>query len=897
MKNRQYACIIVFKVLFILNLLRFTYCALARKRREPCGENMKHKNKLLFILVLCFAILFAVSLVACNPTDTPDDSDDPNNYEVATYTVRFNTNSDFVLKNNILRDIPYGTRIQEPADEFGNKIKPVKAGYTFQYWSQDGQKGFDFTQGITANITLTAIYVNNTYKHTANLRAEFSYNADTKTYTVTDNSREENEVTLSSPDMLYSTYASSGDKLPCPVSSDTNNKFCFWYYMEDGKPVQFSKWKADGEATVSPLESYYKLQGLTLYPMFEDNLPKVSVKYVDSHNDSPLCEEFAKDYVFGQNIPYTVEEELKPTKQNYKFDYWYYVVESTDKSGNTVYENERFIFDDGNAETKPTSPMDAAAAKDNFTPVELKLYAKWTWQATITSEAEYKAWLYDVLRIEDPTDEEKKHIDEILTSTIYFKGSITLTGTYEPLFDKDHPFKGTIEGIAEGDVKASISGGTFGNANSASVFGYNEGTIKNIDFNGITLNIADGAENSVYMGVIATDNAGLIENCNVTLNPSADVIGLKTVTFGGITAKNHGVSTRNGVIRKCEVNISGISFICDALTFGGIAGESDASASIVNNKVDITVNSVTCNGAYLTMGGMVGINASPTRLNTIKFAVNGLTSLKALTFGGVAGTNNGSVATTVAKVTLCSEASSAKAGGSLSSPTSVGGMFGKNEGYVINSYVIANLYVEIEDAPQGNLYIGGIVGSNYSDKKDTSTGTETGVCAINYCYSMGEIKVTVAENITGVNVYAGGIAGRNTHKKLASLFSTVEITVSNNGANNLGHIVGAMIKDSGTNGKIFYDKDGAVTLIKNGNTYTIKGDGAGSEEYVDFENVGNSADFTENNGYHSSSWVVGAPGVASSLGFNGEVWEVNNNDKPTLKSELYNENKTAQSEQ
>lgn len=867
---------------------------------------MKHKKLLLAILAVCLTVLLAVSIVACNPDGDKDDpqNKDPNQYEVAKYTVTFNTDSkDMVLANSVLRDVPSGTYIKAPADKDGNKIIPIKKGYTFSHWTADAgnKKEFVFSSTpITSNLTLTAVYTNNIYTHTADLRAKLVYDEGTKTFSVEKNARPEGEVSLSASETgstttLISTYASSSGDLPCPQSSDNDNKFCFWYYIgDDGMPVQFSKWKAEGDATVKHLTAYYFTnenaedekngKGLTLYPMFTDNLPKVTVKYLDSKDDSEL---FASEqYVFGKNIADT--EQPKPQKDNYKFEYWYYVVENKDKDGNVTYENEPFVFDDGGKDTKPTSPMDVAGAENNFVPVELKLYAKWTKELVITSEAEFKAWLYDNIRKQDPTDEEKKNIEELLVANIVIKGSLELTGTYEPLFDRDHTFKGTVEGkSADGsNVKAKISGGTFGNADSASVFGYVDGTIKNVDFENIGLVPTGEVADNVYIGVIATDNSGIIENCNVTLNEAFAVTGLKNATVGGIVAKNHGNGKRNGVVRKCSVKMVGATLICETLTFGGVAGESDASASIVNNTVDITVLKAECAGAYLNMGGLVGISASATRLNKVQLTVEELSCAKALVFGGVAGTNNGSVATTVATVSLCSKSVPAKASGTISAPVAIGGMFGKNEGYVLDSHVTANLYVSVEESQSANLYIGGIVGSNYSDKKDTNTSTEMGVCVLKYCYSMGEIDVTVADTSEGVTVYAGGIAGRNSHKKLSSLFSTVAVKVANDGENRLGHIVGAMVKDSGTNGKIFYDKDGAVTLVKDGQTHSIKGDGKGFEEYVDFENVGESADFSEGNGYHSADWVVGSEQVASSLGFMATKWEVKDG-VPVLKDSVY----------
>lgn len=892
---------------------------------------MKNKKRLLIILALCLTLIVAVALAACNPDDNDPNKNDPNKYETAKYTVTFNTNSSFVLENSVVRDIPYGDRVPEPADSNGNKIRPIKEGYTFRYWSEDGSTAFDFTQGITKNTTLTALYANNKYYHTAVLTAKLNY--DNGTFTLDKTAREVGDVTLAAAELdknttnLTSTYASSGSKLPCPQAQDSQNKFCFWYYMKDGKPVQFSKWRADGDSTVSELASYYyngdlgadnRYQGLELYPMFSDNLPNVTVRFLDKQGEEDKIVLPSQDVLFGDNISES-DEVTDPINKadyagrvGYKFDYWYYVVESKDSSGNVTYNNKTFVFDK-EGEKSPTSPMDAAGAEDNFTPVELKLYSKWTKQITISNVADYKSKLYDVLHKEDPNEQELALIEEILNANIIFTGTLDFgTETFKPLFDAERPFKGTIDGApktttpeapadeATGTAKAVISGGTFKGNAAASVFGYNQGTIKNIEFKNVKLAVEDSSiESRVYMGVVAHDNAGTIEACDVTLNSVN--ISLHNVVFGAVTGSNHGAASRNGVIRSCKVTIGGIYFVgCEAVIFGGIAGESDASASLVLDTVDVALSTVQCfddniqsNGSSaLVIGGLVGVNASHIRLCEVEnIQVSNAESRTEFVFGGAVGINTGNLNTTYAIAKLGQKGVPAIVRGSIAAATSIGGLIGKNEGYVLNCYADSSLFVKVDESASqpANLFIGGIVGSNYSAKQDSSSA-DTGVCAINYSYSVGTINVSVPTDVTCVSVYAGGIAGRNSHKKLLSLFCDVAIEIVNNGENNVGFTFGKMYNNAGVNGRVYFGNSNSIKLTKNSTDYTLTGAQVNEENNefkanCSFTNIGEA---TDNANFKSKAWVVGTDDAVPTIKF-GVNWTVEENSYPTFKKDIYND--------
>ena len=191
------------------------------------------KKTLTMVCILLIALLLCTVLVACDQPSNPDTPGKPD-YEKATYTVTFNTNSDFVLTDSVIKDVPSGSKISAPKDSSGKLIVPVKKGYTFKYWSADGVNEFNFSSDvITKNTTITAVYTNNVYKHTPVLNATLKYikGDDGKySYEIVENSYdgaslsavETNPETTS----IKSTYAGNTSEIACPTAKE-GDKFRF----------------------------------------------------------------------------------------------------------------------------------------------------------------------------------------------------------------------------------------------------------------------------------------------------------------------------------------------------------------------------------------------------------------------------------------------------------------------------------------------------------------------------------------------------------------------------------------------------------------------------------------------------------------------------------------------
>lgn len=831
------------------------------------------KKALMILGVVALVLILCMAVVACDPQENDPNGDQPNEYEIAKYTVTFKTNGDFVLANSVLNDVPSGSKIQPPKDKDGNIIIPVKKGYTFQFWSVDGTKAFDFANDvITKNTTLTAIYTNNVYKHEPVLTAKLIYNED-GSVTVDENGYAEGFATLTPAELdkdtttIKSTYNGSLTSLACPSVTDETDKFCFWYYIDkDGKPVQFTKWANGTDSTVAMLSKYYFTEPLTLYAMYYSNLPKINVVYRDSMSDDIYNSE--RNYRIGDEIPSA--DMFVAEKDGYIFDEWYYILKNDDDED--VEYPFGFVAEDSDA----TSVADAAGITDSFTNGTLTLYARWRKQISLATIADFRN-IIEVLSVSEPTEEQQKNINEILTADILV-ADIDFGGeTLQPLFE-NYTFTGTIKsGKIDTDTQnvlnVTLSNGRFEGKTIASVFGNVSGSISNIDFDNITLAIDKTQEvipNVVAFGFVTATNSGEISHCNV-LNAHVEIDGLKMVVFGGIAGYNNGSNGQKakGYIHDCSVALDNLTINCDALTFGGIVGEGNSSSRCDVVTATVTIANVAC-ADDVRVGGLVGSNGGVISQSQASVDISALSSQGETCIGGASAVSTGTVGRTSVSLTLCSENAPAQVGTTLSKNASIGGLVGKNEGTVINSYCDGvNIFV-VATRSNGIVAVGGIVGNNFTDKRDTSTSQTSGIGCINSSYARGQIVITQAEGTSGIVVYAGGVAGRNSQSKIASDFAIVNITVTNNGTNHLGYLMGSLERGA-TIVSGWYDSENTITL----NGVKHEGD--------NFEVIKNGV-ATDTANFSNTQWVIGTKDSGSTLCYDENIWTVaGDGSLPTLK--------------
>ncbi len=811
---------------------------------------------LLLIAIMC------VSVVACNDNGNDDDGyDGPNTYEVAKYTVTFNANSDVEMSNSVLTDIPAGSKIAEP------DFIPIKKGHEFSCWSIDGSTAFDFDNTtVNKNLTITALFKPKTYEHKVELDAKLTYDSESNTYSVVKKGYDDNQVSLAGK--LYSTYNSSNN-LTIPTISESLDTFCFWYYIdEDGKPVQFSKKLENNATSVAMLAKYTFVEPLTLYPMYSSDLPTIVVEYYDGDTLLDNSKSYGvSDYINTEDA-FVKQDKVDNEGRTYIFNEWYYELE--DKDGNKI----QYTFEFAEQGKSATSIMSATAINNYFTfDKTLKLYAKWQRTIDISSLADYKA-IYDVLKIKEPTEEQQAEIDEILGAKITISSDINFDGQqFEPLFDGVNVFTGSIDGgtyNGDGDVvkKITLSNGIFAGYDHSSIFGYVNGDVLNVDAKNITLNISkqdDACANLAYVGTIATRVRGKLSNCSVSL-PSISFDNVNGVVFGGVVAVLESAN-----VEDCNATISSFSMSGESLVFGALAGSADASTSILRVNVSANILSVNAiddniaaNGsARLAIGGLVGSNGASISIAKVDvLTIGAITSTRDTNIGGLIGNNSGDIKVCAVQVfTLCSSDAPLQMGANIAQVDGIGGFVGRNEGAIVNCYTNADIYVNVT-SNKGRVSIGGFVGNNFSDKKDTSTSTTQGVCVINSCYSNGTLNVNASGEDVTLDV--GTLIGRNSHNKVINCFTIVDITLTSNGTNNIGHIIGVLDKTSAGLKSGWYAQESKFTL--NGNDYVVA-------QPNEMEKAVDKANFT------SSDWIFSKSNTA----FSKDVWEVKANSLPTLK--------------
>lgn len=846
------------------------------------------KKTFTTVCILLIALLLCTVLVACDQPSNPDTPGKPD-YEKATYTVTFNTNSDFVLTDSVIKDVPSGSKISAPKDSSGKLIVPVKKGYTFKYWSADGVNEFNFSSDvITKNTTITAVYTNNVYKHTPVLNATLKYikGDDGKySYEIVENSYdgaslsavETNQETTS----IKSTYAGNTSEIACPTAKE-GDKFRFWFYMQDGKPVQFTKWAADGVSKVEMLSKYYFTKGLTLYAMYESTLPKMVVEYKDSLSEAVYA---TKEYPSNSQILAT--QAYAPTKAGYRFDKWYYTFVKDDTSTDLD-----FVF----ATDKETGTVinTATGTTDLFTPAKLVLKAKWIKQITIASADDFKVKLYDVLRKQNPTDADKLAIEQVLEADIKITSNVNFggLGALEPLFDENHVFKGTIDGAITYDsnnsvaTKAKLQNVSIAAQSHASVFGYVAGSIKNLDFENVNLTVTKNADGKFdiksVLAPVATRNEGSIVGVTVSGAIFNVESGMNTVFIGGIVGENKGYSTNSdtGYISDCTSSVTIDTAAAKAFVIGGVAAETNASSALTRNTAVVTIKKVntvddgiSANGAtFFALGGIVArsggvITKSSATLTVEDCALaSGTTSI-----GGIAGDSTGSIATSSANLSVKATVANAN----------VGGLAGKNEGYLLNAHATVNIDL-MAQGKNALLAAGGLVGNNFSAKTETSTSQTTGIGAINKSYSKGDIRVNVTDGAT-TSLYMGGIAGRNNKSKLGAIFSLVNIAVdgAKDGVKtNLGFAFGSMESKSTINSGWYGDGN---KLILNGVEYERKFEGNdqdGKPIYTENFAITQVGTKTESTNFTSKAWLESK----SNTNLDGEVWTLVDGSLPVLKA-------------
>ena len=177
---------------------------------------------------------------------------------------------------------------------------------------------------------------------------------------------------------------------------------------------------------------------------------------------------------------------------------------------------------------------------------------------------------------------------------------------FEPIGNGSKQFKGTFDGNNK-----TISNLSIINVNSKDVglFGYNDGTIKNLTLSSCTISGGSSSSPS-YIGALAGENAGSISGCTVkecTVSCNEDS---SNPFVGGVVGILHG-SITNCVVENTSVNAvtSDVSASVSTAYAGGIAGSrsnNTISGCTVKGTTTVTADYSNCSTDVFA-GAIVGI--------------------------------------------------------------------------------------------------------------------------------------------------------------------------------------------------------------------------------------------------------------------------------------------------
>ena len=315
-----------------------------------------------------------------------------------------------------------------------------------------------------------------------------------------------------------------------------------------------------------------------------------------------------------------------------------------------------------------------------------------------------------------------------LDINITLNKDITLTGEWTPIGSRNSPYTGTFDG--GGHI---LSGLTINHPETTNVGLFatiaGGGTVKNLTLDEVDITAG------YYVGAVAGQNDGTIENCSVTGSVASHVDG-NDGYVGGITGENRGTIT--GCAAACSVAVANGSYVggiagwhregsitdchssatVTAMAFvGGIAGQSNATITACYSTGDVTATKNSVVG-YSFAGGVVGYSTGA--VLTACYAT-GSVSGEGDYVGGVVGSNNNST------VTACYHATGDVTGAS----GSTGGVVGRNfKDSMIGGGIITACYWN-GTVTDGNGIGYDMTYAGETTKVDGTTTWETAMSAMN----------------------------------------------------------------------------------------------------------------------------------------------------------------------
>ncbi len=319
---------------------------------------------------------------------------------------------------------------------------------------------------------------------------------------------------------------------------------------------------------------------------------------------------------------------------------------------------------------------------------------------------------------------------------------------------------------------------TFGNrleiANGAGgLVGTNTGSIKDVTTSDV---ITADAGTAATLGGIAGVNTGVISENNLKAGvaSSSAVVGRDAYALGGVTGENKGTiynsDSTGGVVSGLygSGNLSDTNEYGSSQNVGGAVGVNSGTLSSIYN--DSYIN------GWKNVGGVIGTNEATSKVFNI---VNGTEVYGGENVGGIVGSNAGSIDNGRNNGAIAGDANHIYTGnhaapGTAASGENIGGLAGVNEA----GGRMSNLVNDIPAAIEGKTNVGGIIGKNggflSSSQNLMNQGEILGVNYVGGVVGLNEQTGTVfavenTHNYTlGYNSdysdqgeYFGGIVGKN----------------------------------------------------------------------------------------------------------------------------------------
>lgn len=782
------------------------------------------KRNLTKLILLVLIVALAATLAACDDkTSVSDDGNHGSDPTPAEFTVRFDANGGNALPDTYNVKVSYGSTVKTPTRGDGSVLIPTRVGYDFAGWVDENGDEFIFEDSagadraatrVTDDITLKASWDPMTFTHTLVTTGNISdYPYDGWSYDGTVTFADDEDA------VFETTYASDEADIPVPsvTSNDgTEDWFVYWFYVTaDGEEVPLTKARkfADranekfapelvGDYTIIPSEG----KGLVLYPKLHSQLDDVTVTYKADGLDGYPKTQTAK---LGDLL---TAPESPGSKDGYRFVGWEYTL--TEGEGDDAVEVKKsFVFlevsESGSDNASSATVLSEDICTESEDGLSFTLNAVWVRTFEVSDESSFKA-MYNAITSALSQDDEAAR-EEVMSADITFTaGSSISVSDLAPLFDEEHPFKGTLTG---NDASLTLgftenyTGGVY------ALFGASEGSVTGVKLT-VNATVTQSVTDAVAGGIAL--NSGKISACDFKVNVTASPQELSSFVAGGLAARSKAGSS----VTDCTAELRVTNTVKAAKAYIGgafgnmIDGANSAMSKASGVKATLTVVAE-ADEAYV--GGFAG-NARTTDAEKSGVLSSSVTvTADSLFFGGFVGNTTGSE---YDKCYVDGIQATLTANGNAKA----GGFAGYSRAYIVDSRASSEINFT---ATKGESSLGGFIGEVTRESGSATSSTARG--NFNDVYAAGSLTVTAN---AGSTVYAGGMVGWAYAVSTDTSFTDVKVACTGEGSVTTGAHT-ARVTQTVTFKDCYYASEVLPTLNGENATFAAR-DGVSATEQANF---------------------------------------------------------------